>query len=477
MRKMDEGRPKQSRLAAACAVLTAAELVCLALLADPRERDGPGEAKTPRPPSAFIGERPLESNGAEAQAAGEEEATEEADSWDVRDAVAQAHAGRAMAELSSEPEILTEWWLLKPGGAGRPPSVERKSGEQPAPASSRRLTKTASEERTAPRQSRARQGASAAPGAPPKRSLGTDAAVTQASGRISKAPGPEAWPGGRKPSPDPGPEARQGQAGRPWRDATWKSRRASSGASRLASPALPKGVPKPALRPPLFRPILLSALLGKNAIRPPKGKVAVPDLSSLAQRLPRTLPDGTPLVLRHPEPGQVEAQEPPDPRAWSSAGPCPKPAHWHGRAAGALEAAVLHYHDGTAWGRWDKGSWTWHVRKDARWWVSAGPKLPTLLRHGKHWWWQASGLWFLLHQGEPWGYRQLTDLGLDSLVHPGTGTSMVYSSDGRRLALITPGQGAVLFDAEHGTVLGRWTEGEMPKPRRPSAPTSLSFPP
>ena len=66
--------------------------------------------------------------------------------------------------------------------------------------------------------------------------------------------------------------------------------------------------------------------------------------------------------------------------------------------------------------------------------------------------------------------------GISGILHPGTGSKMLYSADGARAALITPGDGAWLFDAETGKILGRWTEDQMPRRPTPHAPSSLTLP-
>jgi hypothetical protein len=44
------------------------------------------------------------------------------------------------------------------------------------------------------------------------------------------------------------------------------------------------------------------------------------------------------------------------------------------------------------------------------------------------------------------------------------------------LALVIPGQGAELFDAETGAKLGNWSEGELPQRLRPRIPSALTWP-
>ncbi|MBI5882501.1 MAG: hypothetical protein HZB91_05290 [Elusimicrobia bacterium] len=480
MNAMQKGRKEKGGLApAACAAGACAALLCLAVLKDPR-LDGPR-------PAAYDGggqpdlHGPYAAPGRGSMAAPTDglsasgKARPEEPSSDIRDAMASVETARFQARLTDEPAALSEWWLLAPRAGSKAATQERRlpgwtasSFGHPAPS----------------------RPSAALTGIPPREASassneGTGHSMNSSSSRPAAAPLEEKsgspWTASRQQSRPP--DRTSGEAGRGdigtafpglppkrWSRAGPRSASRQSAKEAGAGPAKKKTLSSTVFRAPAFKPILLSKLLGKNAIRPPKGKIAAPDLSSLPARMPAVLPDGRPFQPEPPEPEGVEALEPPDPKAWSSAGTCPKNSHWH------RDSRSLHYHDDEAWGLWQEGRWTWHVRKGARWWVSAGPKIPTLLRHGRHWWWQASDLWFLLHQGQPWGYRQLTELGLDSLVHPASGTAMVYSEDGTRLALITPGQGAVLFDAETGAVLGRWTESEMPKPRKPKAPTSLTFP-
>ena len=97
-------------------------------------------------------------------------------------------------------------------------------------------------------------------------------------------------------------------------------------------------------------------------------------------------------------------------------------------------------------------------------------------RHQNLWWLRESGVWLILHEGEPWAWRRFQDWGGDGLFHPGTGTEIVYSPDLSRAAVITPGEGAVVYDARSGAELGRIPESAMPARRRPRALKSLSLP-
>jgi hypothetical protein len=53
---------------------------------------------------------------------------------------------------------------------------------------------------------------------------------------------------------------------------------------------------------------------------------------------------------------------------------------------------------------------------------------------------------------------------------------MVYSKDFARVAVITPGEGAEVFDAATGEELARVPEERMPPRRRPRIPAELALP-
>lgn len=217
---------------------------------------------------------------------------------------------------------------------------------------------------------------------------------------------------------------------------------------------------------PKFKPVLLSKLLGKNAIRPPLIKTGVPDLSPLLARVPKLGPDGKPFKWFPAGLAAVEAAPPPGPELTA----CKlAKGHWHAAPAGL-------YHDRTAWGLGGRPGWLWLKRAASHWWAWTAKDEPTWLWSRGHWWWKSDGIWFLLHQGEAWGYRIFGEYHQEGLIHPGTGTKMVYSADGLRVAVITPGDGAWLFDAVTGAILGRWSEEQMAKPKPPRAPETLPTP-
>src|SRR6185312_2066344 len=62
------------------------------------------------------------------------------------------------------------------------------------------------------------------------------------------------------------------------------------------------------------------------------------------------------------------------------------------------------------------------------------------------------------------------------LFEPASGTEVVYSRDFARAAVITPGEGAQVFDATTGAALGRIPEALMPPRRRPHPPLNPRLP-
>jgi hypothetical protein len=218
-------------------------------------------------------------------------------------------------------------------------------------------------------------------------------------------------------------------------------------------------------RRPRWRPVLLSRALGARSIRPPALKGQAPDLRRLARLFPKTGPDGKPLRWSPASAAALENLRPPEAEAVK----CRRSArHWHpGPPA---------FHAGGAWAVGRPEGWAWLQKSGKRWWAWTGADQPTWLWHQERWWWRSQGIWFMLHQGEAWGYRVFGERRSEGLIHPGTGTRMEYSADGERAALITPGDGAWLFDARSGAVLHRWTEAQMPRRPKPRAPSALSFP-
>jgi len=210
------------------------------------------------------------------------------------------------------------------------------------------------------------------------------------------------------------------------------------------------------------RPLLLSKLLGRGALRPPSSAVAPPDLSRLSGRKPPRLPDGSPSPDKPYELFRIEAHDP-----LKAAPSCRRrEAHWD---AGPV------WHDGAARGVAADGRWLWLWKQDARWWAQGEAKQPPLLRHQQLWWSKQKGVWFALHDGELWSWRLFSDWAAEGLLRLTDGVEIVYSADFTKVAVITPGDGARLYDAETGAELGEWYEHEMPA-RRPRAPAGLRLP-
>ncbi len=219
-----------------------------------------------------------------------------------------------------------------------------------------------------------------------------------------------------------------------------------------------------ARRPPRFKPIRLDRALGPYAIRPP-GDVAGPTLAQLSPRQPLAKPDGKPARWTEAPLRWLETVDPAAP-----APPCRKrDGHWHGEQEGRF------YHAGIGRGLALDDAWLWLARLERRWWALPDAERAPWLRHRGRWWVRDDGVWFVLHEGESWAWRHFARWEAEGLIHPGTGTAIVYSADYARAAVITPGEGAVLFDALSGAELARWTEAELPPRWRP-APRDLNLP-
>lgn len=203
-----------------------------------------------------------------------------------------------------------------------------------------------------------------------------------------------------------------------------------------------------ASHPGRLRPLTLSKRLGKGALKPPSPSLAPANLVDLRGR-------GTAgaLLLEGLDPGdRVPA--------------CRRRAtHWDGEVR----------HEGLARGLRLQEHWLWLRRASGRWWAGIGAEPDAYLRHGAGWWLKQKGLWYLSHMGMPWYPRATDEWGESVLLHPPSGTKMVYSADLSLVALIVPGDGAALYDARSGTMLARWSEADMPR-RRHRAPPSLTLP-
>jgi hypothetical protein len=210
------------------------------------------------------------------------------------------------------------------------------------------------------------------------------------------------------------------------------------------------------------RPLLLSRLLGRGALRPPPSDINPPDLSRLKGRKPLLLPDGRPVPSRAYDLDRIEAL---DPRL--AGAECRRRArHWD---------AGLVWHDGPAHGVIEEDRWLWLWKEETLWWAVRETEHAPLLRHQGLWWGKQRGVWFALHDGELWSWRRFSDWDSEGLIRLADGVELVYSADFTKVAVITPGAGAVLYDAYSGAELGEWLEPELPH-RRPRAPGGLRLP-
>ena len=217
---------------------------------------------------------------------------------------------------------------------------------------------------------------------------------------------------------------------------------------------------RPTNRTRRFRPPRLSQLLGARALKPPPATLRPPvGLAALASK--RLYLDARRRLLPPPSRklGSIEGLAPD-----KIASDRRQDAHWDGET----------WHQKRSHGLVREGGWLWLLKDGARWW-GVVDKTP-LVRHQGLWWLRRSGVWLALHEGEPWVWRHFQDWGAQGFFHPGTGTEIVYSADLARAAVITPGEGAVVYDALTGTEVGRIPEDSMPARRRPKAPESLSLP-
>lgn len=209
-----------------------------------------------------------------------------------------------------------------------------------------------------------------------------------------------------------------------------------------------------------FRPPRLSLLLGPRPLRPPPSELRPPlSLAGLSARRPEIDASGSPLP---PPASKLSALESIDPEVLPA--DRRRAAHWDEGS----------WHDGHARGLARDGGWVWLDKDGERWWGLAAQT--SLVRHQQRWWLREQGVWCLLHQGEPWVWRRFQDWGQEGLYHPATGTEIVYSADLARAAVITPGEGAVVYEILSGRELGRIPEEFMPARRRPKAPRSLTLP-
>lgn len=129
------------------------------------------------------------------------------------------------------------------------------------------------------------------------------------------------------------------------------------------------------------------------------------------------------------------------------------------------------WHRGAERGLLEDGAWL-SLRLDAgRWWAYAAGGAQ--LRHDGVWWMKERGVWLVVHQGRPWAWRSFQDWDAQGLFEPGSGTEMIYSQDFARVAVITPGRGAEVYDAATGERLAEIPQERLPARRRPRRPAVL----
>ncbi|MBI5243504.1 MAG: hypothetical protein HY922_07440 [Elusimicrobia bacterium] len=207
---------------------------------------------------------------------------------------------------------------------------------------------------------------------------------------------------------------------------------------------------------PRFKPPKLKDWIGKGALAPPGSGLTAPDFTRLKKMTPRRLPDGGKVDAQTPPPAFIEGLLTPDKDAdysvWKKADGIGRKFRWH-----ASRQGPYYYHRSSEWGVGKDARWSWMILKSRNWWAAAGDS-PFMVRHADHWWWRTRDGWFLLHQGEPWGWRHFADWKRAGLIHPRTGTRIVYSEDGRRVAVVTPGEEWAVFDAATGQELARGLE-------------------
>jgi len=205
----------------------------------------------------------------------------------------------------------------------------------------------------------------------------------------------------------------------------------------------------------------LSQLLGGKPLRPPPASLRPPvGLAGLALKRPYFDARGRIVPPHSLELGALEAVVPEE-----IASDRRRDAHWDGET----------WHERSAHGLAREGGWLWVVKDRARWWGQAART--SLVRHQNLWWLRKNDVWLVLHEGEPWAWRHFQDWDeAEGLFHFGTGTEIVYSPDLSRAAVITPGEGAVVYDARSGVEIGSIPEEEMPARRRPKVLKSLSLP-
>ena len=323
-------------------------------------------------------------------------------------------------------------------------------------------------------------GAFSAPAAPRARIAAQKAAApgpgraapAQSAGRLLSAAPPSGARSAAAASPSPGglPE-RRARGG-----ADFDGRRPGGGSGRLSketSLTVTPWAPKPekkekeagAKEP---KPPTLSDWIGKGAIKAPTGKLEAPSFSPLRALFPEKLPDGRSYERATPAPAVLETLTPPEEREsyedWldkdAKRGRKAEP-HWH------MDGKEWVFHAGKAWGLSEGGRWAWMVESGRRWWTVADGA-QRMVRHQDSWWWKTEDGWFLLKGGEPWAWRHFPEWEGDGVIHPTKGTQVVYSADGGRVAVLTPGRDTMVFDARTGELLAQFppegTKASAPDP-------------
>ena len=186
----------------------------------------------------------------------------------------------------------------------------------------------------------------------------------------------------------------------------------------------------------------VKSLLGTGQIKPPSGELVPPDFARLLQHEPSLLGEA-----ELPAAAAIERLAPPaaqsDYRAWLAQDGTKPDARWH-------EAGDVRYlHDRPLWAAESQGRRAPMVQSGARWWTLAEGGQPLLWHEGR-WWWQKDGVWFLLHEGQPWAYRWFSDWQTEGLLEPQSQTRIVYSADGSMAAVGAPGERTVVFDLRTG---------------------------
>ncbi|HEX4047944.1 MAG TPA: hypothetical protein VH309_08930 [Elusimicrobiota bacterium] len=198
-------------------------------------------------------------------------------------------------------------------------------------------------------------------------------------------------------------------------------------------------------------------MIGPRALRPPPAGLEPPPLPpGWDARRPARDAAGRPLSGTAPRLEALDGVDPAKLRRDRRTG-----AHWDGDV----------WHDGEVRGFVREEGLLRLQRDGSRWWAFAGGRAE--LRHDGVWWTKENGAWYVVHEGQPWAWRSFQDWDAQGLFQPGSGTEMVYSKDFSRVAVITPGAGAAVFDAATGAELARIPQERMPPRRRPKAPPAL----